>query len=106
MNYTRRTAWSCWPADGRSLPHEGKSAAGLEGLLRDADAVVPSQGAFGLRLLGPAARSAVPSLACQSSRRERSGSEVIPTCFQPLPLRRCAAERLESARAPTPASGR
>src|SRR5579884_2228610 len=47
---------------GRSLPHEGKNVAELERMLHDADPNVQSQGALGLSLLGPEAKSAVPSL--------------------------------------------
>src|SRR5579871_3545520 len=46
----------------RHLPHEGKSVAELEAMLRNADPVVQSQGAFGLSLLGSRAQPAVPSL--------------------------------------------
>jgi HEAT repeat protein len=45
-----------------SLPHEDKNVAELERMLHDADPNVQSQGALGLSLLGPEAKSAVPSL--------------------------------------------
>jgi HEAT repeat protein len=43
-------------------PYEGKSAAELEQMLRNPNAVVQAQGAFGLSRLGPEARVAVPAL--------------------------------------------
>lgn len=43
-------------------PYEGKSTAELEQMLRDPNAAVQAQGAFGLSRLGPEARSAVPAL--------------------------------------------
>ena len=46
-------------------PHEGKSAAQLEAMLRSADPAVQAQGAYGLSRLGaearPAARRPTPS---------------------------------------------
>src|SRR5207245_8190866 len=44
-------------------PYEGKSPAQLIRMLEDADPKVQAQGAFGLSLLGPEARSAVVVLA-------------------------------------------
>ena len=46
----------------RSLPHEGKSVAQLERMLRDPSARVQAQGALGLSLKGPEALPAVPAL--------------------------------------------
>jgi HEAT repeat protein len=43
-------------------PYDGKEAVELENMLRDPNPAVQAQGAFGLSRLGPAARSAVPSL--------------------------------------------
>lgn len=43
-------------------PFEGKSVVQLEWMLRDTNPTVQAQGAMGLAELGPAARSAVPSL--------------------------------------------
>ena len=43
-------------------PHEGKSAAQLEAMLRSADPAVQAQGAYGLSRLGAEARPAVPAL--------------------------------------------
>jgi HEAT repeat protein len=43
-------------------PYEGKGVAKLERMLQDAKPAVQAQGAYGLSLLGPEARSAVPSL--------------------------------------------
>ena len=43
-------------------PHEGKSAAQLEAMLRSADPAVQAQGAYGLSRLGAGAQPAVPAL--------------------------------------------
>jgi HEAT repeat protein len=43
-------------------PYEGKSAAQLERMLEDSKSAVQAQGAYGLSLLGPDAREAVPAL--------------------------------------------
>src|SRR5262249_1243478 len=46
----------------KQLPHEGKSVAELERMLKSDDAAVQAQGALGLSLRGSGARTAVPRL--------------------------------------------
>src|SRR6266446_178748 len=48
---------------GGKPPYEGKSPAQLIRMLENADPKVQAQGAFGLSLLGPAGKPAVPALA-------------------------------------------
>jgi len=55
---------------GSKAPYEGKSAAQLERMLHDASAAVQAQGAYGLSLLGPDARSAVPTLIEASTTKD------------------------------------
>jgi HEAT repeats len=50
-------------ACGGKPPYEGKSPAQLIRMLESADTKVQAQGAFGLSLLGPAGKPAVPALA-------------------------------------------
>jgi HEAT repeat protein len=47
---------------GVKAPYEGKNAAQLERMLHDPSPAVQAQGAYGLSLLGPEARDAVPAL--------------------------------------------
>jgi HEAT repeat protein len=47
---------------GAKAPYEGKTAAELERMLHDTNPAVQAQGAYGLSLLGPEARDAVPAL--------------------------------------------
>src|SRR5207237_5976117 len=46
----------------RQAPYEGKTVAQLSAMLRDADPMVQTQGAYGLSRLGPEAKAAVPAL--------------------------------------------
>jgi HEAT repeat protein len=55
-------AAACAIGCGSKPPYEGKSEAQLERMLHDSDPAVQTQGAFGLSLLGPEARPAVPAL--------------------------------------------
>src|SRR5256885_1958284 len=52
-------------ACGARTPYEGKSVAQLTRMLQDTDPKVQAQGAFGLSLLGAAAKPAVPGLVEQ-----------------------------------------